>query len=218
VYKSVLEDRHQCSVRSSLVLLSDKANLKVYTGRYESVLQGEAEPYRTFRYDVVRLWEMEPATFLNGDVTLLPLVPLTKVTPEAMPEVFGEMVRRIDPEADPTKFNVLRSATDILMKLRYDDEFITRLLETLPVEHSAWWKALEARSEASGELKGQKKLLRDLGQARFGPPPEATLRTLNSLSDVKEVEKIALRLFTASSWEELLPTTGKKPTKRKRAK
>src|SRR5712692_10393016 len=58
VYNSVLEKRHGLPVRSVLVLLSARANLAAISGEYRRQLPAAAAPYRVFRYDVVRVWQL----------------------------------------------------------------------------------------------------------------------------------------------------------------
>ncbi len=66
VYNSVLEKRHSLPVRSVLVLLSPRADLAVITGEYQRHLPGAKEPYRVFRYDVMRVWQLPVKPLLAG--------------------------------------------------------------------------------------------------------------------------------------------------------
>src|SRR5579872_4189086 len=72
---ALLEDRHGLPVQSAVLLLAPKAHLRSINGIYESRFGGET--YRTFRYRVVRLWQVPPGTFLEGSEGFLPLAPLS---------------------------------------------------------------------------------------------------------------------------------------------
>ena len=59
VRNGLLEDRHELRVRSGVVLLRPEADSSQLTGVYERGFPGE-EVYLTFRYQVVRIWQLCP--------------------------------------------------------------------------------------------------------------------------------------------------------------
>ena len=84
----------------------------------------------TNRYDyhVVRLWQENVESFLNGGVGLVPLAPLTDVPAADLPQLVGRMAERINAEPRPRAAK-LWTATYLLMGLRYSDELTDSLLE-----------------------------------------------------------------------------------------
>src|SRR5262245_59317605 len=65
LYSTLLEYRHQLPVRSVVVLLTPKAQLSVISGTHQRGFPGE-EPYDTFRYWVLKVWELPPERLLSG--------------------------------------------------------------------------------------------------------------------------------------------------------
>lgn len=66
VYNAALEDRHVLPVASVLVLLRPQANLTVLNGLYQRQFPRASEPYRIFRYQVIRVWELPVQKLLTG--------------------------------------------------------------------------------------------------------------------------------------------------------
>src|SRR5207244_3527009 len=117
VYNALLEHRHGLPVRTSVVLLRREANLTAVNGLYERRLPRREKPYRWFEYDTVRVWALPPERFLTGDLSLIPLAPVSAVTRSDVPEVVEEMKRRLRGEP-PARAGKLWTATKVLMGLR----------------------------------------------------------------------------------------------------
>lgn len=62
-----------------------------------------------------------------------------------------------------------------------------------------WSEKLEAR----GEAKGGREILLSLLAERFGPLPEGALRQVEEISSLKRLTKLAKRVLTAHSLEEM---------------
>lgn len=82
----LLEDHHDMRVRSGVVLLRPDADSPQLTGLYERLFPGE-EPYLTFRYQVVRVWQLALERLLTGSLALLPLAPISAVTEAELPGI-----------------------------------------------------------------------------------------------------------------------------------
>jgi hypothetical protein len=170
-------------------------------------------PYRTFEYDVIKLWELDRETFLNGDVALLPLVPLTQLEARDIPEVFEAITERLSPVEDPSLQGVLWSATDILTRMRFGPSFVKEIMMSdVDFGHSDFY--LELMRVANLEI--QKKVIRSQGEAKFGQAPEVIQNRLETMTEVDELEAMTIRLLTVNSWEELFAPPKKKPTRKKR--
>jgi predicted transposase YdaD len=216
VYNSVLEDRHGCKVRSALILLARKANLKAYSGVYECRFDEDAEPYRVFRYDVIRLWELAPDRLLQGSISLLPLVPLTNVEPEQLPEVLLEMKDRITRESDEERSKEIWKATDILMNLRFEPKWIAHLLKgafAMELKHSPFFQEMFDE----GGARELRRLILSQGEFRFGPATEQIRQSIQDMTDLDELNRLGLRILSADSWDDLLQPPKKKPAKRKKS-
>ena len=77
VYNVLLERRHGVLVRTVLVLLRKSADWPELTGIFQRGFRGEP-PYLVFRYEVVRVWQFSPETFLSGGLGILPLSALKR--------------------------------------------------------------------------------------------------------------------------------------------
>ena len=63
--------------------------------------------------------------------------------------------------------------------------------------------ANEAR-EKHGEIKGARRILLHQGRIRFGRLPKATRAAIEAIDDLERLERLSERLFTATSWAELI--------------
>ena len=71
-YNALLEERHGHPVHSVVVLLRQQADLRSITGQYERFFPGVFEPYLTFRYQVIRVWQLPAEQLLAGERALCP--------------------------------------------------------------------------------------------------------------------------------------------------
>src|SRR5712692_8141770 len=127
-YSSLLEHRHGLPVWTVVLLMRPEADSPRLTGVYECSFPGE-EPYRRFRYHVVRVWQTAPDVFLDSGVGLLPLAPLSRVAEADLPAVLRRMEERIRLEVPPQVGAELWTITGVLMGMRYPPDQIARLLQ-----------------------------------------------------------------------------------------
>ena len=211
-YNALLEYRHGAPVWSVVVLLSRATDHGSLTGLYQRGFADEA-PYRSFRYQVVRVWRTPAETLLTGGLGTLPLAPLSDVREEHLPEIIRRMDERINAEAAPDQRGGLWTAAGVLMGLRYEDGLIDHLLRGVrSMENSTYYQHIlakgrvEGREEGreEGELREARKLLLRLGRKRLGSPPAETEAALNAIADLDRLESLSERLLLVSSWDELL--------------
>ena len=78
------------------------------------------------------------------------------------------------------------------------------------MEESTTYQAILAKGEARGETQGRtteaRRIVRLLGERRFGFPDQASELTLNTITDRERLERIAARLLDAADWPDLLAT------------
>ena len=60
----------------------------------------------------------------------------------------------------------------------------------------------EGREE--GQVQGERRLLLLLGTSKFWTPSDTECQDIESISDLAELDRLAQRLLTASSWDELM--------------
>lgn len=57
-----------------------------------------------------------------------------------------------------------------------------------------------------GVIQGQQRQLRSVGRKLLGEPDATTLAALEAIQDEDRLERLALSVLTATSWQELLAT------------
>jgi len=228
LYNTALRRRHELPVYSILLLLRPSAVASDQTGRLLDVgVNGEL--INDFRYTVLRVWEEPADRWLNAGVGLLPLALLTNEAFARLPTVAGRFHDRLiaAPVTDKVKSDILSSAF-VLGGLRYNQtdlvEVFTNMSLTLEDSTTYQWilekgyakghtlgeavgLALgEARGEAVGLARGRAETILRLGTKRFGPPAPVAAERLAALADVGHLDRMADRIFDATSWEDLLGT------------
>ncbi len=195
-------------MRSLLVVLHKGADSRNLTGVYERGFPG-VPPDVTFRYRILRVWEVPAQEWLAGGLGLVPLAPLGDVQPDQLPAVIAQVKQRLDREAPPSEAADLWSAIYILMGLRYEPALVQRLLQGVrSMKESSTYRAILEEGEAKGKVEGKaeeaRNMLLMLGRDQFGEPPAAAKAALDSLTDVRRLEALALQVKHAGSWEQLL--------------
>jgi predicted transposase YdaD len=224
LYSAVLEYRSGLLVRSAAVLLRPEADSPQLTGRLERAFPGEA-PYAYQGYLVLRVWQMPPERFLKGGLGMLPLAPISNVREAELPRVIRRMKQRLSGRRERARAPDLWAATYVLLGLRYSEEFAQVLLQgVLGMKESVTYQAIlreglrEGRDEGlrEGRLEGRvegrfagrieeaQRLLLVLGEERFGAPDAATRATVEAITEVQDLERLARELLRANSWQELL--------------
>jgi predicted transposase YdaD len=226
VYNAALEDRHDLPVASVAVLLCSQANLSTITGSYERWLPGETDPYRVFRYQVLRVWEMPVDRLLQGGVARVALAPIGAVSEVDLPAIVREMKQRFRSVTDRGRLGRLWTAVYVLMGMRYDQALIDQLLEgVLGMKESVTYQAIVAeglaegrtRGLAEGKLEEARKLLLDLGQHQFGKAAPAEIRaTIEASQELRQLEQWTHKLIGSRSWAEVLSTAPKKQRRKPR--
>jgi hypothetical protein len=210
VYNVLLERRHGILVRTVVILLRKSAEWPALTGMIQRGFPGE-QPYLVFRYDVVRVWQQSPETFLNGGLGVLPLAPLSAVVEAELPGVIQRMDERIRAEASPDEAERLWTAADVLMGMRYRRQSVNQLLQGVHgmkylgmkihgIEESDTYQAIVEE----GELKATLRDLFNLGRRRFGEPSAEVEEALRGITDPERLARLVDALLNVSTWDELL--------------
>ena len=222
-FSVLLNRQHHLLVRTVLVLLRKSADAPQLTGVIERGFSGEL-PYLTFRYHIVRVWQLPPTVFLNGGLGILPLAPLSAVAETELPAVIERMDLRLRSEATPEEAKNLWTAADVLMGLRYPPEVVAQLLQGVHgMKDSLTYQAIVEEGRLEGRLKGREEGMEEgrrdgiictrmddvlrLGRRRFGTPNKELEQQLREIHDADRLARIIDALLDASSWEELLATS-----------
>jgi hypothetical protein len=200
-YNTLLERRHGLSVRTMVVLLRQSADFSEMTGVLQRQFPGDP-PYLTFRYEVIRLWQLPASVFLNGGLGVVPLAPLSAVTEAELPTVIGQMEQRIALEAAPAEAGPLWTAARILMGLRYPKTLVSNLLQgihMMNMEDSVTYVEIIEK----GMVKGQLNAILRQGRKKFGAPSEAVTTRLAGVNDPERLADLIDRVLDVSTWDEL---------------
>lgn len=211
-YNVVLEYKHECPVLSLVVLLRKEADSPRLTGEFQRQLP-DGSTYDSFRYRVVRVWELSPDTLLEGELATLPLAPIAAASVEELPDIIHRIRRRLEANASLPEARHAWAATYLLLGLKYSPE----LIDTLPLgvelmKESSTYQAIvktsEARGEAIGEAIGRmeeaRKAVLRIGGQRFGGVPAEVPERLKAITDLEQLEQLYDRLLEAPTWDALL--------------
>jgi predicted transposase YdaD len=205
---ALLEDRHDLCVLTGVVLLRSEADSPQLTGHYQRAFP-EEPPYRTFRYEVRRVWELSPEPLLRGGLGLLPLAPISQVTEAALPGIIQRMEQRLSGRRARKKAQAVWDAEYVLLGLRYSADVVDELFRGVrSMKESSTYQAIIAEGRTQGELLGMKKALRLQGDELFGPPDARIVRLIERLDNVQQLEELLRRVPTAQSWQELFGSPG----------
>jgi predicted transposase YdaD len=203
-YHALLLHKYREPVSSTVVLLRPDADGAEMSGLLE---RHDHTGQRTiaFNYRVVRLWERPVEELLQGGLGTLPLAPIAAVAPNQLPEVIARVDDRITQEAEPDLAGELRTATGILLGLRYDVQQIRALLRGVrQMRESVFYQEIVNEGRVEGRLEEARSMLVQTGTPKFGPPPPAIVARLESMTDITALEALARRMWAAESWDDLL--------------
>ncbi len=190
-----------------LVLLRPAADGPELTGEYEHQFPGRGRNL-WFRYDVVRVWELPPDRLLQAGLPLLPLAPVSNVTPAQLPGVLTAVAQRLRDEADRDLRTTLWAATEILLGLYHPEERVKELTEEVTImvlgiqgiEESSVYQGIFAK----GKAEEARMILLSLGPRKLGQPDEQVVTRITAIGDLDRLNILIHRIFDATTWDELL--------------
>jgi predicted transposase YdaD len=207
-HSALLEHRHDLPVQSVILLLRPEADGPAMSGTFERHLPGDAEPYRTFRYRVVRLWEMPPDMFLAGGPGFAALATIADVPRDDLPDVIHRARQRIRETTPAGKLEDVLATAALLMGARYDKEIAALMREVREMEESSVYQEIVRIGEARGEVRGEVRGIRDTilrqGRIKFGKAGRNVVARLNRIEDLDRLHALADRLIRAENWDDLL--------------
>jgi hypothetical protein len=205
LYSAALHFRFGVPVRTILLLLRPKADSGTISG---SMSYASRSSGVEFRYEVTRIWEQMPETYLGGGVSLLPLATLCRLPPGrpvaiALRDVVQEIERRLAEECEHAEAARIMTAAFVLAGLRVDRKELGPIFDGVKIMHES--SAYDLILEEGGVREAQRIILR-LGKRRFGNPDEATIKELSSIKDLDRLERLTDEILGASNWNELIAT------------
>ncbi len=211
----LLGHRHELRVRSAAVLLRPESDSPQLTGMYECRFPGE-EPYLTFRYGVVRVWQLPPEPLLSGGLALLPLAPISAVTEADLPGIIKRMEQRLSSRHRRKQVPLVWGAAYILLGLRYTPALAAQLFRgVMSMKESSTYQAILEEGRGEGAVAEAKKVLRLQGDDAYGVPDARTATAIERINDLAQLENLLRRVRSASSWQELLGNPGNSPRKKR---
>jgi predicted transposase YdaD len=204
VRNGLLEDRHELDVRSVAVVLRPEADSPQLTGVYQRRFPGE-EPYLTFRYQVLRVWQLALEPLLTGSIVFLPLALISAVTEADLPGIIQRIEKRLSGRRERKQAPVVWAAAYILLGLRYSPTLAVHLFRgVVSMKESSTYQTILEEGRGEGAVAEARKLLRLLGDDAFGPPDTRTAAAIEGLDDLSRLEELVKRVRTAGDWQELL--------------
>ena len=139
LYNAALNFRFNVPVRTILILLRPKADVKGLDGK---LTYSTGNTGVEFRYDMVRMWEQPVEAFLHGGISLLPLAPLCELPADrpvidAMRDVVREIDRRLGNECDHAQASRLMTAAYILTGLRIRPDQLGSIYDGVKIMHES---------------------------------------------------------------------------------
>lgn len=94
---------------------------------------------------------------------------------------------------------------DILQKFTRD--FEEQLFQGVQaMRESSTYQAILDEGRQEGRQEGMLRLLQRQGRQKFGSPSDDVMATLTLITDLDRLERMADRILTVSTWDELLAT------------
>jgi hypothetical protein len=153
-------------------------------------------------WKAVKLWEIPAADLLAaGDVGLVPWVPLAQFDGPAEP-IVRQCRARIDRDASSDEHENLLAVTQILARLRYNDEMLFRILGGRQAMIDS--PVLQELKEEWTRQATREAMVRDLMTflvGRFGAPAEALRAEIETIHDETRLEALVGQAATCGNLE-----------------
>jgi predicted transposase YdaD len=216
VRNALLEDRHELPVRSGVLVLRPDADSPQLTGAYSRTFPGE-EPYLTFRYQVMRVWQLPPEPLLTGGLALLSLAPISAVTEADLPGIIQRMEQRLSQRRARKQAPLVWASAYILLGLRYSPVLAAQLFRgVVSMKESTTYQAILDEGRGEGAIAEARKLLRLRGEEAFGPADTRIIVAIEQLNDLTQLEELFKRVSSMRSWQELFGQPANGPRQRRR--
>ncbi len=180
-YSVRLKRKYNRDVEQFVIFLQQSSNEIVFTTEYR-------DRTTTHRYNVIRLWEQDPAIFLDNP-GLLPLAVLARSdSPQALLEQVAERVDRIE---NTERRQGVAACTKILAGLRFKKDLIRSILRADFMRESVIYQDILQEGRQEGKKEEALLFVTRLLKSKFGeiePILQAKIQTLSieQLEDLGE--------------------------------
>jgi hypothetical protein len=206
-YNVLYTSKFHLPIRSVAFLLRPFDGHAKIRGRY-IVRDTEDELIHAFHHWTIRVWQTPPEVFLQGGLALLPLAAVAKVPKRELSSIIKQIDQRLYAETKASDGELLRTATFVLLGLKYDKAFVEKIMSKNVLELSSTYQALMEEGKEigreEGELEKAREMLVRLGRRRLGEPSKEMMEFLNNISNVTVLDGFADRLWDIESWADLL--------------
>lgn len=204
LYNTLLTRQTGLPVQTVVVLVRREANSSDLVGTLTRMLPGGRE-YLRWTYQVVRLWELDPAALL-AQPGLTPLAPLAAVDEAGLPGLMNQLDERWS-HLPRRQASDLASATSILMGLRFDRALIRQLFrEVAMVKESVIYQDILEEGRELGRLDQARRVLIRHGSRRFGAAPVEVREAVAAIADLDRLERMDDRVADVDGWAAVLAT------------
>ncbi|MBE9057803.1 DUF4351 domain-containing protein [Sphaerospermopsis sp. LEGE 08334] len=187
----------ECTIIQVVIFLQETEDENAFINVYQDV-------NTTHYYQVIRMWEQDPALFLNNPA-LLPLAPLTRTnSPQDLLSQVAESVAKI--EEIEIKRDIV-ACTEILAGLRFEKQLISQLLREDIMRESVIYQDIFQKGEKQGEKLGrtegeQRTIIRQLTR-RFGELDSSLVDRIKTLN-IEKLDNLADALLDFSNINDLV--------------
>jgi predicted transposase YdaD len=161
----------------------------------------------SFRYRVVRAWELDAEEVLNAGVGFLPIAvlarpPAGQTRRQALPQLAERIAARASQEARPEAAKILTAA--YLLSAMHVDATVAHTIfsKVKAMEDSPGYLYIQEL----GAIKHNRQLLLEMGKDKFGDPTEKQANKVAAINDIDRLDRLMRKLVTAKSWNGLLRT------------
>jgi hypothetical protein len=200
VYNVLAHHHTGLPARSFAVLLRPNAQRASLSDRleYEGL---------SFRFDLMKVWEFPAEELLQAGTGLMPLAVLGKpaagkTRQQALPGVAEAVVERVERDPTPEARNLL-TATYIPAGMHVDKYLVRKIFEKVFAmrESGTYQLILE-----EGAIEHTHALILKMGRKQIGEPSEKQVARLKAIQDLDRLDRIAVKVLSAKSWDGLLRT------------
>ncbi len=206
-YNALLYAHYHVPVHTVIILLRPEAA----HGNMNGAIAYAARPGRgkmDFSYEIVRLWERWAEELLAAELGMTPLAMLGRLPAglsleDGLTAVAQRLVERVTKEAPPDQARKLITKALLLTGLRVRRDAAKTIFQGVRAmqESDTYLMILD-----EGEERALRKVILVQGEDRFGPPDEAVKTSLNGITDLNRLMRIARLTPGAGSWQEVLDT------------
>lgn len=191
-YSVRLKRKYRCPVIQIIIFLQKTTNQIAFTEEYR-------DETTIHQYRVIRLWEQDPALFLNNPA-LLPFAPLTNS--DSPQDLLAQVAQKVNKIEDGEQRQNIASCTGILAGLRFEENLIRSLFREDIMKESVFYQSILKEGKDEGSKEEAQKLVLRLLNLTLGKLQPRLLNKIETLS-LSQLEELAEALLDFTEPEDL---------------